>query len=284
MKNSADSQLGFDKSAALAARFSFVAETGSTNDDMAVAARSNTDPAPDFSVIVTTSQTQGRGRLGRTWVATSGKTLAISVLVRPVALFGTPDVLSWLPLIAGVAMTRAVRAELARHAVAGEEPYAVEQPTASLKWPNDVQVDGFKVSGILTELLVDVDAVVIGAGLNLTLDEHDLPTLTSTSLQLVTGQAPDADEVLADYLRELRTLTGAFVAANGDAAQSGILAAVTELCGTLGLPVRIELPGGSELLGEAEAIDATGRLLVRDAEGTQHAIAAGDVTHLRLNS
>lgn len=283
MKNLADSQFDFDKSAAIAARFHALAETGSTNDDLAAAARDAVDPAPDFSVIVTTSQTRGRGRLGRTWVATSGKTLAISVLLRPTELFRTPDALGWLPLIAGVAMTRAVRAELGRHGAEGERDYAVEHPVASLKWPNDVQIDGFKVSGILTELLVDVNAVVIGAGLNLTLDEHDLPTLTSTSLQLVTGVAPDADLVLADYLRELRDLSSAFIAAGGDAIASGVRASVQACCGTLGQAVRIELPGEDELRGDAEDIDERGRLLVRDADGTLHRIAAGDVTHLRVN-
>ena len=114
-----------------------------------------------------------------------------------------------------------------------------------LKWPNDVLVSGFKVCGILSELLPDTGAVVVGAGLNLTLDEHDLPTLTSTSLLLVTGVQPDADAVLADYLGTFLGLLRAFSEHGADAAASGIADRVSALCGTLGSEVRVELPGGS---------------------------------------
>ena len=147
---------------------------------------------------------------------------------------------------------------------------------------NDVLIDGYKVSGILTELLPDLSGVCVGAGLNLALDEHDLPTLTSTSLLLVTGVAPDPDAVLAAYLTELRDLTGMFLAAGADPVASGLHAEVSALCGTLGAPVRVELPGGHDLVGTAVALDADGRLIVEDqATGEPTAVAAGDVTHLR---
>lgn len=282
----ADSQWGFDKSAALAERFIWLSETGSTNDDAAALARNAADPAPAYTVVVTDSQTAGRGRLGRTWVASSGKTLAISVLVRPESLFATPDSLAWLPLISGISMTRAVQAELdaLRELHADEDEYAPEQAIARLKWPNDVLINGFKVSGILTELLADQQAVVIGSGLNLTLDEHDLPTLTSTSLMLAAGAQPDADRVLAHYLTGLRARIETLVQHAGNADAAGLLAEVTELCGTLGAAVRVDLPAEQELTGVAESIDTSGRLLVRAHSGELHAIAAGDVTHLRLDA
>jgi BirA family biotin operon repressor/biotin-[acetyl-CoA-carboxylase] ligase len=156
-----------------------------------------------------------------------------------------------------------------------------------------VLVSGYKVCGILSELLPastgsgtpstgsGTTAVVVGAGLNLTLDEHDLPTLTSTSLLLVTGRQPDADRVLADYLGTFLSLVRAFSEHGADAAASGIADRVSSLCGTLGAEVRVELPGGAELLGVAERLDADGRLLVRDRNGEAQAVAAGDVTHLR---
>lgn len=281
MKNSVDSPFGFDKSAAIASRLVVLAETGSTNDDAAAAVRNRDDSAPDFSVFVTENQTAGRGRLGRTWVATSGKALAISVVVKPKALFERPDALAWLPLMAGVAMTKAVQTELdsQRDSIVDED-LAIQ--TAALKWPNDVLIDGYKVSGILTELIADHRAVVIGAGINVSLDEHDLPTLTSTSLKLVTGQAPVLDDLLALYLTELRWRYDQFVTANGDAAASGLLDEVRVLCATLGQQVRIDLPGDSQLLGQASAIDPSGRIVVIDSVGTRHTIAAGDVTHLRV--
>jgi BirA family biotin operon repressor/biotin-[acetyl-CoA-carboxylase] ligase len=142
-------------------------------------------------------------------------------------------------------------------------------------------VSGYKVCGILSELVAE-GTVVVGAGLNVSLDEHDLPTLTSTSLLLVTGRRPDADVVLADYLTRLLGLVDAFVAAGGDAVASGAAGRLVAVCGTLGREVRVELPGGGELLGVAEAVAPDGRLMVRDGEdGEIHPVAAGDVTHLR---
>ena len=58
-------------------------------------------------------------------------------------------------------------------------------------------------------------------------------------------------------------------------------AVLSSLCGTLGAEVRVELPGGQELLGVAERLDRDGRLVVRDRNGEAQAVAAGDVTHLR---
>ncbi|MEB0201796.1 biotin--[acetyl-CoA-carboxylase] ligase [Cryobacterium sp. 5I3] len=281
-------------------RFEYLDEAGSTNDEL-VGHATGADAAgwPHLSTVVTDSQTRGRGRLGRTWLAPTGKSLAISVLLRPLVGTGTGegaplpvDRFGWFPLLAGAAMTIAVRAEVEASLLAGAPscgtsaagPDDGEHPAheVTLKWPNDVLIDGYKVSGILSELLPDTHGLVIGAGLNLSLDEHDLPTLTSTSLLLVTGRAPQADAVLARYLIELAGLTAAFLAANGDPVASGLLGTVTALCGTLGSKVRVQLPGGDDLVGVASALDESGRLIVENqATGEPQAVAAGDVTHLR---
>ena len=278
--------MDFPVSSGIGARFEYLEEAGSTNDVLVTAASGPDAPAwPNLSVVVTDSQTSGRGRLGRIWLAPSGKSLAISVLLRPRLASGAlpTDRFGWFPLLAGAAMTRAVRAVV--EAAAGPaEPGEEDAPRheVTLKWPNDVLIDGYKVSGILSELLPDLDGLCIGAGLNLALDEHDLPTLTSTSLLLVTGRSPDPDAVLAAYLTELRDLVDGFLAHDADPVRSGLHEAVTALCGTLGSPVRVELPGGHDLVGTAIALDADGRLIVEDqATGEHTAVAAGDVTHLR---
>jgi BirA family biotin operon repressor/biotin-[acetyl-CoA-carboxylase] ligase len=268
------------------ARFEHLPEAGSTNDVLVEHATGRDAAAwPDLSVVVTDSQTRGRGRLGRSWLAPTGKSLAISVLLRPTVdaePLGTEH-FGWFPLLAGAAMTIAVR-EVVEAATAAAQIAEDDAPRheVTLKWPNDVLIDGYKVSGILSELLPGADGLVIGAGLNVALDEHDLPTLTSTSLLLVTGSAPDPDAVLARYLTELGRLYRRHLAAGGDPVASGLLAEVTELCGTLGSPVRVELPGGADLVGTAVALDEHGRLIVRDqADNELQAVAAGDVTHLR---
>ncbi|QTX05296.1 biotin--[acetyl-CoA-carboxylase] ligase [Agromyces archimandritae] len=281
---------GFERSRREASRFEWRDEATSTNTELsALASGADAGAWPDGAVLVTDRQTAGRGRLGRRWLAPTGKTLAISVLLRPPASLPL-DAYGWLPLLAGAAMTDAVRgavdAALARtgaaddaDAAAGLAPGAVE---TWLKWPNDVLVSGYKVCGILSELLPDARSVVVGAGLNLTLDEHDLPTLTSTSLLLATGVAPDADAVLADYLRGFRALVARLAEAGGDAIGSGLAADVVERCGTIGGGVRVELPDGTTLEGMAEGLDESGRILVRTRENDAlQAVAAGDVTHLR---
>ncbi|MFE5672417.1 biotin--[acetyl-CoA-carboxylase] ligase [Agromyces sp. NPDC056523] len=279
----------WERSRAVVPRFEWLDTAGSTNDVLREAA-TGPDAAgwPHGAVVVTDDQTHGRGRLGRTWLAPTGKTLAISVLLRPAAGPGgegralPADAYGWLPLIAGVAMTEAVRdAVVAASADRGGEDDGTGGVDVELKWPNDVLVSGYKACGILSELVAE-DTVVIGAGLNLTLDEHDLPTLTSTSLLLATGRQPDADAVLSGYLARLLDLVGRFIASGGDPAASGVADRVIAACGTLGQEVRVELPGGGELIGVAERLDDDGRLVVRDREnGEPQAVAAGDVTHLR---
>jgi BirA family transcriptional regulator, biotin operon repressor / biotin---[acetyl-CoA-carboxylase] ligase len=258
-------------SAAIAARLDVLDEVGSTNTELATRAADR----PDFSVLVTGSQTSGRGRLGRTWVAPPGTTIAISVLLRPVLASGAPlgiDEFGWIPLIAGLAMSRAVASLVPAHRV-------------GLKWPNDVQVDGLKVSGLLAELLPAGSGVIVGAGLNLTMAREQLPTPASTSLSLNDTTVPDADladAALSRYLEGLRSLLDRLSTAEGDAVDAGIAAEVAAACTTLGREVRVELPGGGDLLGTAVDLDSTGRLRVRrGSDARLVAVAAGDVTHLR---
>ena len=253
-----------------ASRLLVLPETTSTNDVLVAAAATE----PEFSVVVTGSQTAGRGRLGRVWIAPPGTSLSISVLLRPVYPAGEAMPLEhfgWLPLIAGAAMAQAI-APLVRG-------------TVGLKWPNDVQIDGLKVSGLLAELTPTADAVVLGAGVNLSLTADDLPTPVSTSL-LLAGAALEgddlADAVLAAYLDNLRQLYTDFLRYGADVDASGTHALLTELCTTLGQQVRVELPGGAYLHGTATGIDRSGRLVVRrGSDGAVVAVAAGDVTHLR---
>jgi BirA family biotin operon repressor/biotin-[acetyl-CoA-carboxylase] ligase len=237
----------------------------STNSEL-LALLATTD-LPDLTTLVTDDQTAGRGRLDRVWAAPAGTSLAISVLLRLPAGLST-DALGWLPLAAGVAMTDAVAAH-----VTG---------IVGFKWPNDVQIDGLKVCGILSELAPGGAAVVIGSGLNVGMSADQLPVPTATSLALSGAVGDDvADRVLAAYLRELRVLVGALWTAGGDADASGLRVAAAERCTSIGRPVRAELPGGSERSGVAVGIDRLGRLEVRDDSGRVEPVAAGDIIHLR---
>ncbi len=239
---------------------------GSTNDELS--RRASADPAawPDGSVVLTLDQTAGRGRRGRVWVAPPGRTLAVSVLCVP----GRADLdPGWLPLVAGLALVATLRDVV---------PAPAE---VTLKWPNDVHVDGRKVSGILGELVAP-GRMLVGTGLTLTLEEAELPTPTSTSLRLAGVPDPDVDAILAAYLRAFRTRYLAWAAADGDARAAGLVDELTRTCATIGRDVRVELPGGGELLGRATGVDDDGRLTVESAgDRAVTSVAAGDVTHLR---
>ncbi|MBX9472694.1 biotin--[acetyl-CoA-carboxylase] ligase [Microcella sp.] len=254
----------------------------STNTELVARAGSSRD----LAVIATDTQTAGRGRLDRVWSAPSGTALAVSVLVRHDAglasagdgVFAThhsdamgertapdPRRLGWLPLIAGVAMTRAVQ--------------TLGVGRAGLKWPNDVLVHDRKLSGILTELTSI--GVVIGAGLNLSMTQPDLPVPTATSLVIEGVEADDAltDRALAAYLGELLPLVAQWRAADLELLPSIVVPHLQ----TLGRAVRVERPGLPVTLGTAMRLDDDGRLIVQpSAQGSALiAVAAGDVTHLR---
>lgn len=230
--------------------------TASTNADLLAAAA---DPElPSWSVVATDDQTAGRGRLDRSWVAPAGTALAISVLVR--GALAAPRA-SWIPLIAGLAMAEAIAA-------------AGPAGRVGIKWPNDVLLDGRKVCGILVEGVPGTPDVVVGAGVNLTQRQEELPRLDATSLALAGVRDVDADRLLADYLTTLRALLDP----GRDA--EGIRAAVIARCLTVGTSVRVERPEGV-LLGTARDLDEAGRLVVVDGAGSVHAVAAGDVVHVR---
>ncbi|MEO6942911.1 MAG: biotin--[acetyl-CoA-carboxylase] ligase, partial [Terrimesophilobacter sp.] len=175
-----------------AARLIALAAVATTNDELVSLAVA--EELPEFTVVVTLNQTAGKGRLGRTWDAPPGTSLAASVLLHPQHHHLPKDRYGWIPLASGFAMSSALSRFVPKHSV-------------SLKWPNDVLIDGRKVSGVLSELLPDAASVVVGAGVNLTIPAESLPVPTATSLLLHGAVLPAeelADLVLAGYLDDLR--------------------------------------------------------------------------------
>ncbi|HZZ49961.1 MAG TPA: biotin--[acetyl-CoA-carboxylase] ligase [Pseudonocardia sp.] len=256
------------------AELTVVSRTGSTNADLSVAAR---DGAPDRTVLVAELQDSGRGRLDRRWSSSPGAGLTFSVLLWPQGV--PPQRLGWLPLLAGVALVRAVRAAAVGSA-AGSESGSPE-PVAVLKWPNDLLVGPrrAKCAGLLAEVPTR-GAVVVGIGLNTHAGESDLPPdVLATSLRLE-GIQVSREGLLVDVLGELLTTQARWREAEGDAVACGLLDEYREYCSTLGSSVRVDRPGGA-LIGTATQIDADGRLLVTGESGAVTAVAAGDVVHLR---
>lgn len=263
------------------ARLEVVEESVSTNTELAAAVAADPQAWPAPALLVAEHQVGGRGRAGRTWETPARTALTGSLLVRP----DVPrERLSWLPLLAGLATVRCLRA------TAGVE--------AVVKWPNDVlvpaaggevveEIEGWgtlrKVAGILCELLPDGGAIV-GVGLNVLQGEGELPVASATSLALA-GAATTDREVLLTALEESFALTlGRWQDAGGDAEAAGLVAECVEVSATLGAHVRVELTGGGQVIGEAFGFGPDGSLFVRGDDGTVRSLHSGDVHHLRVGS
>jgi BirA family transcriptional regulator, biotin operon repressor / biotin---[acetyl-CoA-carboxylase] ligase len=242
-----------------------VPETGSTNADLATRARQGETPG---TVLITDYQSAGRGRQGRTWTAPPGSGIAMSVLVRPEGI--DPSRWTWLSLLAGLAVSDGVRR-------------AADLP-AVLKWPNDVLIADRKVCGILSER-VDTPqgpACVVGIGINVSLNEEQLPVPTATSLAIaarqVGGRLPSRTAVIATVLAAFELLYGRWQAQAGN--DASLTAAYAERCDTLGRPVRVLLSEERSIEGIADRVDEDGRLVVRTESGSS-VYGAGDVVHLQ---
>jgi BirA family biotin operon repressor/biotin-[acetyl-CoA-carboxylase] ligase len=241
------------------------AETGSTNADVSAAALRG---EPEGLVVVAEQQSAGRGRRDRQWVSPPRAGLTLSVLLRPGDAGVPPGAFAWLPLLAGVALVEAVR--------------RVAEVEAALKWPNDLLVGDGKAAGILAE--VAGDAVVVGVGLNVTTSAAELPATTglpATSLRVAGAQNTDRDPLLRAYLRGFASWYRGWLESGADVEMSGLLAAYRRDCATIGRQVRVLLPAGDPIEGEAVAVNADGQLVVRTADGTEHHVSAGDVLHVR---
>lgn len=238
---------------------SYVAETGSTNADLVQQAARG---AADRTVLITDLQRAGRGRLGRNWVAPAGQALLFSVLLRPDAVPIARR--GWIGALVGMAMVDAIAHNTGL--------------IARLKWPNDVLIDDHKVAGILAEMAGD--ALVVGAGLNLTVERHDLPRADATSLRLAGARTTDRDTLLAAILTCLDPILARWYAAAGDIDAAGLRTEYVALSATIGRMVTVQLPDGSAVSGRAVDVQADGAVVIDD-DGRRHRFAAGDIRHLR---
>jgi BirA family biotin operon repressor/biotin-[acetyl-CoA-carboxylase] ligase len=216
-----------------------VAQTGSTNDDVAALAR---EGAPEGTWLRADRQTGGKGRQGRAWQSPPGNLYA-STLVR----LGPGDPPA--PTLALVA------------AVALHEVVAPHAPGARIKWPNDLLVDGAKLAGILLER--QNDAVILGFGVNLA---HHPENLDRPATSLRPPIAPDPflahlSAGFASWLARWRSEGLAPVRTAWLAAAHPIGAALTA--------------GGAR--GTFDGLDESGALRLRLEDGALKIIHAGDV-------
>lgn len=227
-----------------------VAATVSTNDDVARFAR---DGGAEGLWLSAERQSGGKGRHRRAWQSPPGN-LHASTLVRPRR--GDPPPAT-LALVAAVALDQLLGAHL--------DPGRLQ-----IKWPNDVLVDGAKISGILLEGVEG--AVVIGFGVNLRHHPDDLDRPT-TSLAVAGGGAPEASAFLAD----LAEAFGHWLARWRDEGLAPVRRRWMERAHPIGTPLGAAAGDGETIEGLFDGLADDGALRLRLADSTVHVMHAGDV-------
>jgi len=228
-----------------------VPETGSTNADLRQLAEAGGE---DGLWLRADRQTAGRGRQGRDWSSPIGNYYG-STLVRLQPGDPSPATLA---LVAAVAIEEAVRACLP----------AIED-RLRLKWPNDLLIDGAKLSGILLERVGD--AVIIGIGINLA-SAPDLPDRATTSLAAqgvavsVAAMQDQLSEAMACWVEAWRTW-----------GLSAVTARWESRAHPRGTPLNARLPDGQSLDGVFDGLAGDGALRLGLADGSVHVIHAGDI-------
>jgi BirA family biotin operon repressor/biotin-[acetyl-CoA-carboxylase] ligase len=235
-------------------------ETGSTNDVAATLAEGG---AAEGTLVLASTQTAGRGRLGRQWHSPPDAGLYASLIFRSAA--AAP----FLTLAGGVAVAEGIR-------------QATALPV-HIKWPNDIVISDRarpsrrrKLAGLLAEASSGADGVlhvVLGIGINIKATAYP-PELAdkASSLETELGRPVDAGAVLGETLAALERAMGSL--RRGDAAR--VLGRWRELApSAFGSSVEADV-GGERVAGVAEGIDDSGALLVR-VNGRLERVLSGEV-------
>lgn len=244
----------------------FFPRVASTNDVVRQMADAG---APEGLLVLADEQTSGRGRLGRTWWAPPGTSLLLSLLLRPpVLLHRAPQ----LTMCLGLGSVQGIER------VTGLRP--------ALKWPNDLQLAGRKLGGMLSETQsvgerLEYAILGLGVNVNLALDASHAeaaPTeiaANAISLSMALGRRVDRLPLLAAILEQCESWYERFLA--GESLHEPWAARLA----TIGKSVRVQTQAGGVIEGLATAVTPEGALLVRSPTGDTHTIWAGDVTLLR---
>ena len=235
-------------------------EVGSTNDVLRELVSEGA--VSDGAVVVSDSQTEGRGRLGRRWVSPAGRNLYLSALFCPEV---SPQESSVFTFLASCALVEV----FSRYGI-----------SATIKWPNDILVGGRKISGVLTELGTSggvVDYLVIGIGANLNLSEESIRremediSEKTTSLSILLGEEISRERFCAELINSLDRFYGEF-------RRRGTRAIVDmwiERWGFMGEEISVDV-SGEVIRGVVERVDGNGFLYLRTDEGDLRRVIAGD--------
>jgi len=238
-----------------------VQETESTN---LLAFRLAENSAPEGTVVIAEAQTAGKGRLGRHWESPPGVNLYCSVILRPPM---SPVRAPQLTFVSAVAVARAI------------EQITKLQPT--IKWPNDILLNGQKVAGLLNEMSAETDTihcVVLGIGVNINMRREQFPPdlrQPATSLFLENGACVNRVDVTRALLTALDLIYDDYLRHGFSVIREEWLSRST----VQGRRVRVS-SGHGETEGVVIGVDHDGALLLARGDNAPERVLAGDVTIL----
>ncbi len=209
------------------------------------------------TVVIADHQTRGKGRRGRSWHSEPAMGLYLSTLLKPNL---PPEDLACLTLMAGVATVSAVQ----RHT------------PATLKWPNDILVNGKKLAGILCECIAEPGthpAVIVGIGINLnhTRFPENIRDV-ATSLKLETGENVNCAEVARHLLQNLDAEYKEFLRGK----RGNLIRKWTEQSDMFGKTVTVRQKGKVQT-GTALGLNPQGKLILQTPGGEQRLIDSGEL-------
>ena len=218
--------------------------------------------AEEGTVVIARTQHHGRGRFDRIWQSPDGG-VYLSFILRPRI---SAEKTSLLPFVAALALTKTI------------ESYGLH---ATIKWPNDVRVNGKKIAGILLESEIKGHAiiyVVVGIGMNLNIDRKDLsPDIQprSTSMFHELDLPVDYHEFLRTFFTQFERVYSLFV----DQKYDRIIDEWKTHTDTFGKTIRVQT-STETLQGIAFDIDPSGFLLLRTEMGEIKKILSGDCLYM----
>ena len=236
--------------------FLFLEEIDSTNKY----AKEHLEELTDLTIVYTSNQTAGRGRMERKWVNTGPNNIYASFVLKPSKQM--KEIYSNLTQYLCV-----VLAELF-------EEYRIYP---QIKWPNDIRVNGKKISGILAEAVFDkneLKGIVLGVGVNLSSTKKDLENIdqASTSLYVETGMEIDKEIFL-------KKLSDKFCLRYNKFIEEGFLLIRKDYLRRaefLDTPVTVRVYD-KEICGIAKDITENGALKIIDKDKKEHVLLIGDI-------
>ncbi len=230
----------------------------STNDQAKVLAIQN---APEGTLLVAEEQSAGRGRKGRSWFSATENGICLSMILRPSM---PPGEISQITLMTAVAIA--------------ETLFDLTDINVTIKWPNDILVNGKKLAGILTEMSMEMDAIdyiVIGLGLNVNTEKelfNDEIKDLATSLFIESGRYFSRVEIIQRFLERFEKY---YIQIQSEGFKS-IIKRWKTLSNIIGKYVIVDV-GGRKISGLVDDIGDDGVMVLKDTDNVIHRILSGDV-------